>query len=102
MHGRAGSVGSTSRRTFLRAGLRPDKISGRTHMSGVAVEESDPNHRITRLEVLDVTANLFHPARVLEARRDRPAYKAAGGFVYAPADTDVRIVHPRGPGADQN
>src|SRR5215204_4526973 len=100
MQGCAGSAGSTSRRTFLRAGLRPDEICRRTHVSGVAVEERDPEYRVPGLEVLDVTANLFHPARVLEARRDRPAYKAAGGLIHAPADAKVRVVHPDGLGAD--
>src|SRR4051812_39564166 len=82
--------------------LGPDKICGCANVGGVAVEESDPKHSVPRLEVLDLTANLFHPARELEARRDRPAHKAAGGLIHAPADANVRVVYPHSLGADQD
>jgi hypothetical protein len=82
--------------------LRPDKICQHTNVSRIAVEESDPEHGVPRLEVLDVTANLFHSTRVLEAWCDRPAHEAAGRLVHTPADTNVRIVHPDGLGMDQD
>jgi hypothetical protein len=96
--------GEETRRSLESQDLRlgPDKICRCTNVSGVAVEESDPKHGITGLEVLYFMTNLFHPARVLEARCDRPAPKAACGFVYAPSDADICVVHSDSLGADQD
>jgi hypothetical protein len=42
--------------------LRPHQIYRSTHVRGVAVEESDNKNQIAGLHMLDLTANVFHPA----------------------------------------
>ena len=42
--------------------LRPDKVRRGANVSGIAVEQSDPEHRVPGLHMPDLTANLFHPA----------------------------------------
>src|SRR5829696_4986936 len=42
--------------------LRPHQICRSTHVRGIAVEESVSKHRIAGLHILDLTANLLHPA----------------------------------------
>jgi hypothetical protein len=42
--------------------LGPDQIGLSTNVSGIAVEEGDPKHRVAGLDVRDLTASLFHPS----------------------------------------
>jgi hypothetical protein len=71
-------------------------------MGGIAVEESDPEHRVANSQKRDVRADLLDPSGILEAWCDWPTHEPARGLVHAPADADVGVVHAYRLGPDQN